>query len=98
MVTSDSRLRLGIDLGGTKTEAVVIRLGSDAPEILARMRRATEREAGYDAIVAGTAKLIGDVAALAGLRALPPMGVGMPGSVTKRGADGVRSELPLVKK
>ena len=97
MVTSDSGLRLGIDLGGTKTEAVVLRVGPDAPEILARVRRATEREAGYDAIVAGTAKLIGDVAALAGLRTLPPIGVGMPGSVTMRRADGGRSELPLVK-
>jgi fructokinase len=97
MVTSDSGLRLGIDLGGTKTEAVVLRVGPDAPEILARVRRATEREAGYDAIVEGTAKLIGDVAALAGLHTRPPIGVGMPGSVTMRRADGGRSELPLVK-
>lgn len=97
MVTSDSGLRLGIDLGGTKTEAVVLRVGADTPEILARLRRATEREAGYEAIVAGTAKLIDDVAALAGLRTLPPIGVGMPGSVTMRRADGSRSELALVK-
>jgi fructokinase len=97
MVTSDSGLRLGIDLGGTKTEAVVLRAGADAPEILARLRRATEREAGYEAIVAGTAKLIDDVAALAGLRTPPPIGVGMPGSVTMRRADGSRSELALVK-
>ena len=51
MVTSDSGLRLGIDLGGTKTEAVVLRVGTDTPEILARLRRATEGEAGYQAIV-----------------------------------------------
>ncbi len=102
MGTSDSKLRLGVDLGGTKTEAVVLRVGPDGagqdePEILARMRVATARESGYEAIVAATAKLIGDVGALAGLRTLPPIGVGMPGSVTMRRADGTRSSAPLVK-
>jgi fructokinase len=102
MGTSDSKLRLGVDLGGTKTEAVVLRAGPyDAgrggPEILARMRIATARESGYDAIVAATSKLITDVGALAGLRTLPPIGVGMPGSVTMRRADGTRSSAPLVK-
>jgi fructokinase len=102
MATSDSKLRLGVDLGGTKTEAVVLRVGADGagqgePEILARMRIATARESGYAAIVAATSKLIGDVAALAGLRTLPPIGVGMPGSVTMRRADGARSDVPLVK-
>jgi fructokinase len=100
MGTSDSKLRLGVDLGGTKTEAVVLRVGPsgrDEPEILARTRIATARESGYEAIVAATSKLIGDVAALAGLRILPPIGVGMPGSVTMRRADGTRSSAPLVK-
>jgi fructokinase len=97
MVASDPGLRLGIDLGGTKTEAVVLRAGPDAPEILARTRRATPREDGYEAIVGCTAKLIEDAAALAGLRTLPPIGVGMPGSVTTLRADGSRSERPLVK-
>ncbi len=102
MGTSDSKLRLGVDLGGTKTEAVVLRVGPDGagwgePEILARMRIATARESGYDAIVAATSKLIGDVGALAGLRSLPPIGVGMPGSVTMRRADGTRSDALLVK-
>jgi fructokinase len=88
---------LGIDLGGTKTEAVVLRVRPDEPEILARIRAPTAREDGYDAIVSATAKLIGDVAAAAGLRTLPPMGVGMPGSVTMRRPDGTRSDAPLVK-
>ncbi len=97
MVTSDSALRLGVDLGGTKTEAVVLRVGPDEPAIVARLRTATPREAGYEAIVAETGELIGEVAVLAGLRTLPPIGVGMPGSVTMKRADGSRSDVPLVK-
>ncbi len=96
-MSTDSGLRLGVDLGGTKTEAVVLRVGPDEPEILARIRIPTAREEGYDAIVAATAKLISDVASAAALRTLPPIGVGMPGSVTMRSADGTRSATPLVK-
>jgi fructokinase len=97
METSDSALRLGVDLGGTKTEAVVLRVGPDEPAIVARLRRSTPREGGYEAIVAETGRLIGEVAGLAGLRTLPPIGVGMPGSVTMKRADGSRSDVPLVK-
>jgi fructokinase len=97
MMADDSGLRLGVDLGGTKTEAVVLRMRPDEPEILARIRIATAREDGYDAIVAATAKLIDDVAAVAGLHTLPPIGVGMPGSVTMRRPDGARSATALVK-
>jgi fructokinase len=97
MAKTDAALRLGVDLGGTKTEAVVLRPATDEPEILARMRVPTARDEGYEAIVAGTAKLISDVAAAAGLRTLPPIGVGMPGSVTMRRTDGTRSATPLVK-
>jgi fructokinase len=90
-------LRLGVDLGGTKTEAVVLRAGSDEPEVVARLRVATEREAGYEHIVATTARLIDDVSRAAGLSTPPPIGVGMPGGVTFRRADGGRSDAPLVK-
>jgi fructokinase len=95
----DVSLRLGVDLGGTKTEAVAlaVRPGADEPEILARRRIPTAREAGYEAIVDATAKLIGAVAAEAGLDGLPPIGVGMPGSITYRRADGSRSDVALVK-
>ena len=93
----DPSLRLGIDLGGTKIEAVVLRQGGDEPEVLARRRVPTEREAGYEHIVAATARLAIDVAREAGLPSLPPVGVGMPGSVTFRAADGSRSAQPLVK-
>jgi fructokinase len=93
----DRTLRLGVDLGGTKTEAVVLRLGGDEPRVLARARVATPTEAGYDPIVAATARLVADVAREAGLDAAPPVGVGMPGSVTLRAPDGSRSAIPLVK-
>lgn len=79
-------LRIGVDLGGTKTEAVVVRLG-DAPDVVARRRIATERDRGYDHIVEATRALVLEVAKDAGLApgGLPPVGVGMPGSVTTRG-------------
>ncbi|HEX4446116.1 MAG TPA: ROK family protein [Polyangiaceae bacterium] len=93
----DPRVRLGVDLGGTKTEAVVVRGDETGPEVLTRQRIPTDREGGYEAIVAGTARLICDVAHDAGLALLPPVGVGMPGSVTFRRADGTRSPEALVK-
>jgi len=89
--------RLGLDLGGTKIEAVVLRLGGQEPEVLARLRVETRREEGYEHVVETTAQLVADVARQAGLDALPPVGVGMPGNVTYRRPDGGRSDVPLVK-
>jgi fructokinase len=81
-------LRLGVDLGGTKTEAVVVRLrGEETPEILARHRVPTPRdeEYAYEAVIASTAAIVKQVAADAGLSELPKIGCGMPGSVTASG-------------
>lgn len=90
--------RLGVDLGGTKIEAAVLRAGVDEPEVLARQRVDTRREAGYEHVVETTAQLIADVARAAGVDGLPPVGVGMPGSVTFRKDDrGEGSDVPLVK-
>lgn len=100
-MTSD--LRIGVDLGGTKTEAVVVRLGGAEPQVLARRRIATSADRGYEHIVEHTRDLVADVArdagiGLAGSTALGvSIGVGMPGSVTTRAADGSRSPVPLVK-
>ncbi len=96
-MSSNRSLRLGVNLGGTKTEAVVLRMGREAPEVLARLRVATEQQGGYDHIVARTARLVADVAAQAGLASLPPVGVGMPGGVTFRAPGGEASPVPLVK-
>lgn len=70
---------LGIDLGGTKIEGIV--LAADATEV-ARRRVPTERERGYDHIVGRIAELI------AALRPHVPdctrVGVGTPGSLSAR--------------
>jgi len=96
-----SELRVGVDLGGTKTEAVVVRLGGADPEVLARRRIPTARDLGYEHIVEQTRALVSDVARDAGIddvkREDLGIGVGMPGSVTGRRADGTRSDVPLVK-
>jgi fructokinase len=71
--------RLGIDLGGTKIEGVV--LAEDGTEI-ARARVATERERGYDHVVGRIADVF------AALRAHVPecrrIGIGTPGSLSAR--------------
>jgi len=81
-----SELRIGVDLGGTKTEAVVVDASGADPRVLARRRISTERERGYDHIVEATARLVVDVAREAGLgdASLAPIGVGMPGSISTR--------------
>ncbi|MDB4941310.1 MAG: family Glucokinase [Labilithrix sp.] len=94
-------VRIGVDLGGTKIEAVVVRMGGPEPEVLARHRVATERDRGYDHIVLRVRDLVTAVASQAGLDAAAlaatRVGVSMPGSVTTRAADGSRSAVPLVK-
>lgn len=78
------RLRLGVDLGGTKMEAVVLRLEGGSFEILNRLRRPTERGLGYQHIVDALVSLIHDTSHQAGLSSLPPIGIGMPGSISRR--------------
>jgi fructokinase len=86
-------ISLGVDMGGTKIEAAVIkrrargeklRHPSEAFEVLARQRIPTERERGYDAILESTLALIHGTAREAAVnpRAIP-VGVGMPGSVSR---------------
>ena len=54
--------RIGIDLGGTKIEGIVL---DGAGRTLARERIPTERERGYDHIVAATAALVARVRPMA---------------------------------
>ncbi len=78
-------LRIGVDLGGTKTEAIVIELTDGEPRELCRLRRATPREDGYEAIVTSTAALVREVADEVGIAlADAAVGVGMPGGVERR--------------
>lgn len=69
---------VGIDLGGTKTEAILL---DSVGNTLLRQRRPTPLNGGYEAVVAGVADLIRETAA-----DLPPgatwsIGIGIPGSI-----------------
>ncbi len=70
--------RIGIDLGGTKTEAVL--LAADGTPVH-RIRRATPLAEGYEAVVAAVAGLVRDTAALVPAEFPVTVGVGIPGSV-----------------
>ncbi len=77
--------RIGIDLGGTKIEAVVASRSGDGIEVAVRRRVPTERERGYEAIVESTARLVREVADEARVPlGEVSIGVGMPGHVTRR--------------
>jgi len=71
--------RIGIDLGGTKIEGVVL---DDAGESVARRRVPTDQQRGYDHIVETTGGLVD------ALRELAPecarIGVGTPGAISSR--------------
>jgi fructokinase len=94
-----ARHRIGVDLGGTKIEAIVVgNITGEEPEILARARIPTDRSLGYEHILQATRGLIFQVAREADIHPLvTPIGVGMPGSSTMKRIDGTKSELPLVK-
>jgi predicted NBD/HSP70 family sugar kinase len=87
-VTSEPRTVIGVDLGGTKIEVVVARVGAGptgpVADIVSRVRTATPH--GYDTIVEGLATFVREVAGSTGV-ALDetPIAVGMPGSITRAG-------------
>jgi fructokinase len=85
-------LSLGVDLGGTKTEVALVKRFAAEPgetpksyDVLLRRRTPTGGEGGYEAVLATVTGLVRGVAAELGIhtRGLP-VGVGMPGSVTRR--------------
>jgi fructokinase len=69
-------LRLGIDLGGTKIEGIV--LAHDGTEVA--RRRVASPQGSYEATLAALADLIGMLEREAGAR--PSVGIGMPGSLS----------------
>ena len=70
-------LRIGIDLGGTKTEGIVL----DAEHrIIVRERRPTPRDAGYDAILHNIRDLIAQLEQRVGQRCT--IGIGTPGALS----------------
>ena len=70
--------RLGIDLGGTKIEGLV--LGDDGRELL-RRRVPTPRES-YDATVRAIAALVAQLAREAGVGDAVPVGIAIPGTIS----------------
>jgi fructokinase len=70
--------RLGIDLGGTKTEALLLDAGGS---VLFRERRATPLAEGYQAVLASVAGMVRDAAARVPAGSGYSVGVGIPGSV-----------------
>ncbi len=72
-------LRIGIDLGGTKTEGIVMDAGG---RILARERRPTPQVDGYEAILANIKALVHDLEKDAGSRC--SVGIGTPGAISAR--------------
>jgi glucokinase len=73
-------MRGGIDLGGTKIQAVVVDEGN---EVRGQARRATPRKGGPEAVAAALADTLADAAAAAGAdpRTLGGVGVGSPGAI-----------------
>lgn len=78
---------LGIDIGGTKLEGVLLREGpQDTLHILHRQRIQTLREQGYAALLERTAAFTLEMLGHAGQDpASIPIGIGMPGGLTRSG-------------
>jgi fructokinase len=76
---------MGVDLGGTKIEAAVVRRVGAKFEVLVRERVKTDRDRGYEAVLETTAELVREIAQRAGVDlSRISVGVGMPGSITRR--------------
>lgn len=72
-------LRIGIDLGGTKTEGIVM---DDAGTIITRERRPTPQADGYPVILENIRALVNELERRAG--AACRVGIGTPGSISSR--------------
>jgi len=72
-------LRIGIDLGGTKTEGIVI---NEAGKMLYRERRPTPQDRGYRAILKTIHALVLDLEKKAGQSCR--VGIGTPGAISTR--------------
>ncbi len=72
-------MRLGIDLGGTKIEGVVM---DDAGKELRRLRRSTPVSEGYDAVLLAVCALVNELegSSVKGCR----VGIGTPGAISRK--------------
>lgn len=71
-------MRIGIDLGGTKTEGVVL---DDHGTELSRKRLATP-SGDYEGSIATVCNLVDELAAMTGISDDAPVGVGIPGTIS----------------
>lgn len=87
MSVAPTRTAIGLDLGGTKTEAIVIDIAdSDSFAVRLRRRIPTPSSLGYEAILDSTASLIAEIEKEADLPiGKTTVGVGMPGGLTRAG-------------
>jgi fructokinase len=69
----------GIDLGGTKIEGVVLK-SAEEPEVICRMRTATEAEKGYNHVLCQISKLIDIIKKETGFYP-EHIGIGTPGTI-----------------
>lgn len=74
----NSMYRIGIDLGGTKTEALLL---DPAGEVVDRRRKDTPLACGYQSILEQVAAMVREAAALVPPGAPCTVGVGIPGSL-----------------
>lgn len=75
--------RIGIDMGGTKIEGVILEAPFDGPNIVERVRIPTGVSLGRDHILSEVVSLVGRLDGIAGAKL--PVGVGMPGSLDSDG-------------
>ena len=78
-------VRIGIYLGGTKIEGVVLSGPKSDPEVLLSQRIPTEVEGGRAHITKRLVRFIQNLVQDCGLSFPVPIGVGMPGTVTPKG-------------
>ena len=86
-------MRVGVDLGGTKIEALVV---EGDREVLGRARNPTPTEGGADAIIAAIVLTVDEAAAAVGVDVgrLAGVGIGSPGAVDEQaGTVGFNSNL-----
>jgi glucokinase len=81
-------MRAGVDLGGTKIEALVL---EDDREVRGRARQPTPSTGGAEAVVAAVAEAVADARADAGASRLSGVGVGSPGAVDAAGGTVARA-------
>lgn len=74
---SDTKFRIGIDLGGTKTEGIV--LDADGKQLF-RERRPTPQADGYEAVINNIVQLVLDLEQQAGTSC--SVGIGTPGALS----------------